>query len=82
MSRLESIKERLAYFPSELRDGGFSDNSLEFGAKLDIDYLLQRLERYETSLKVISEFKAGNALIHVQTLKQVAEEALKEGNHE
>jgi hypothetical protein len=78
MNRLESIKERLAYFPSELRDGGFSDNSLEFGAKLDIEYLLQRLERYEKALKDITEAEHTWDEPLPTVMRRLAKEALKE----
>ena len=67
MNRLDEIKERLSYFPRELKDGGFSDNSLAFGARLDIEYLLSTLEIAEKALEEIrlkSQIIASHCAVH------------------
>jgi hypothetical protein len=75
-SRIEEINERLAYFPSELRDGGFSDNSLAFGAKLDIEYLLSKLEIAEKALEEIVRISSDNVESYV--FGDAADDALQQ----
>jgi hypothetical protein len=89
MNRLEEIKERLEKVTHLRGNKGF-DAREEFDscAEADIEYLLQRLERYEKALNKITEeiiidsnepaVLMGKAAIAINAMRKTAEEALKE----
>jgi hypothetical protein len=76
MNRLESIKEQLAEANTTRKELGELSEVDELYLK-DIDYLLQRLERYETALKKMCELEIPESE-NGFTMQDMAFEALKE----